>query len=105
MNWGFLERQQQPPLNQEAAELPATEGTQPAVEDEDPVPSYPEDQVFDEESGLCVFEDYPEGQVLDEETGFWVMEEQEEAIEEEPQCDDEKQTTDQGDSSEDGIAH
>jgi hypothetical protein len=52
-----------------------------------------------------VFEDYPEGQVLDEETGFWVMEEQEEAIEEEPQSDDEKQTTDQGDSSEDGIVH
>lgn len=52
-----------------------------------------------------MFEDYPEGQVLDEETGFCVMEEQEEAIEEEPQSDDEKQTTDQGDGSEDGIAH
>jgi hypothetical protein len=37
VNWGFLERQQQSPLNQEAAELPATEGTQPAVEDEDPL--------------------------------------------------------------------
>ena len=42
---GFLERQQQPPTDQEAATPQFTE------------PVCPQDQVFDEETGLCVLEE------------------------------------------------
>jgi hypothetical protein len=49
--------QKQPPSDQGAAEPPATEGTQPATMEEEPLPSCPEDQVLDEETGLCVVEE------------------------------------------------
>jgi hypothetical protein len=100
---GFLERQQQPPADQGAAELPATEGTQPATVGEEPVPC-PEGQVLDEESGLCVLEDCPEGQILDEETNLCVLEEPEVAEEQPEQSEPEEpeqQSSEEGDGSED----
>jgi hypothetical protein len=45
------------PTDQGAAEPPATEETQPAAGEEDPVPACPEGQVLNEESGLCVLEE------------------------------------------------
>jgi hypothetical protein len=91
---GFLERQQQPPTDQEAAELPP-----PATVEGEPVPPCPEGQVFNEGSGLCVPEDCPEGQVLDEESGICVLEEPETAGEEPAQSDpEEEQPSEESDS-------
>jgi hypothetical protein len=100
---GFLEQQQQPPADQRAAELPATEGAQPATVEEKPVPTCPEGQILNEESGLCVVEDCPEGQVLDEESNLCVLEEPE-AAEEPEQSESEEpkeQSSEEGDDSED----
>lgn len=78
---GVLEQQ---PADQGAAEPPATEGSQPAIVEEEPVPPCPEGQVLDEESGLCV------------------LEETEAAEEPEPAEELEEQPTEEGsDSSED----
>ena len=50
---GFLQRQQeQPPADQGAAELPATEGTQPATVEEEPVPVCQEGLEFNENLGF-----------------------------------------------------
>jgi hypothetical protein len=99
---GFLERQQeQPTSDQGAAEPSATERTQPATDEEEPLPPCPEGQVLDEETGLCVMEDCPEGQELNEETGICVLEEPQQPVQEESQSDNEEQTSEQGDSSED----
>jgi hypothetical protein len=91
---GFLERQQQPPADQGAAELPptTTEGTQPATVEEEPsAPVCQGGLEFNEDLGFCVPEDCPKGQVLDEESGICVLEEPETAEEESAQSDPEEE--------------
>ncbi|MGI0043494.1 MAG: hypothetical protein ACRD47_07265 [Nitrososphaeraceae archaeon] len=93
--------QQQPPTDQGAAELPATEGTQPAtVEEEPPVPVCQEGQEFNEDLGFCVPTECPEGQELNEETGICVLEEQPAAAAEEPE--EQQQTEEEQPSEESG---
>jgi hypothetical protein len=86
---GFLERQQQPPADQGATELPpivTPEETQPVtVEEEQPAPVCQEGLEFNEGLGFCAPEDCQEGQVLDEESGICVLEGPEAAEEEEPE--------------------
>jgi hypothetical protein len=96
--------QQQPPADQGAAELPpASEGTQPATVEEEPVLPCPEGQVLDEQTGLCVLEDCPEGQVLDEGSGICVPEEPEAAEEEAAQSQpEEEQPSEESDSGDGG---
>jgi hypothetical protein len=96
--------QQQPPADQGATEPSATERTQPATDEEEPLPPCPEGQVLDEETGLCVMEDCPEGQVLDEESGICVLAEPETAAEEPAQSEpeEENQPSEESDLGEDG---
>ena len=99
---GFSERQQLPPADQGATELPppATEQTQPAtVEEEQSVPVCQEGLEFNEDLGFCVPTECPEGQELNEETGICVLEEQL-AADEEPE--EQQQTEGEQPSEESG---
>lgn len=64
----------------------ATEETQPALVQEEPVPTCPEGQVLDEETNLCVLEE-PQG---------------DEQYEEEPQGEEEEQSSEGEDSEDNG---
>jgi hypothetical protein len=100
---GFLERQQTPPADEGATELPppATEQTQPAtVEEEQSAPVCQEGLEFNEDLGFCVPTECPEGQVLDEEAGVCVLEEPEVVEQEEPEQQSEPEEQDQQQSSE-----
>jgi hypothetical protein len=101
---GFFEQQQQqPPIDQGAAQLPpATEGSQPAPMEEEPqVPVCQEGLEFNDDLGFCVPTECPEGQELNEETGICVLEEEQPAAAEQPE-EQEQQTEEEQPSEESG---